>query len=121
MLKALTVEQIRKIINTAEEFNSKKANEHGSSTVVDGSSITLREIQSYMDDERPLAHEIEALSYSARTELIALMWVGGGSEDDFHEALRHAYEKRTDIDYVLGKSLLLPNYLRNGMKKIGPL
>ena len=123
MLKALTTQQIAKIINAAEELNAKS--DRDSSTVVDGSSITANDLKSSFEDEKPLAQEIEALGHAGRMELIALMWVGRGDGDDFDGALRRAYDEALRhtyggaVDYVLAKSPVLPNYLRNGMKRLG--
>ena len=122
MLKALTTQQIAKIINAAEELNAKYP---ASDSITDGSSVTVDDLKSSLDHERLLAQEIEALGHAGRMELIALIWIGRGDGDDFDAALRHAKDEAMShsyggaIDYILAKSPVLPNYLRNGMKKLG--
>jgi hypothetical protein len=53
-------------------------------------------------------------------ELMALMWIGRDTEDNFDEALKQAHKNSNDGDvtYIVDKSPMLPTYLRNGLKRL---
>jgi hypothetical protein len=60
---------------------------------------------------------IQALSNEARTELLALMWLGRGDTNDFATALAHARRTSHDgiVGYLAGKPL--QTYLPLGLTK----
>ena len=64
---------------------------------------------------------IERLSFEARLELKALMWVGRGEDLTFRGALEHGRRISTEDDasYIAAKALALPTYLRDGLREIG--
>lgn len=62
---------------------------------------------------------IEELSPAARSELIAVMWLGRGSEVDFGAALATAIRNvpsAAQVQYILGKPL--QKYLPLGLSKL---
>ena len=68
-----------------------------------------------------LRRAIERLSFEARLELKALMWVGRGEELTFQGALEHGRRISTEEDasYIAAKALALPFHLRDGLTEIG--
>jgi hypothetical protein len=118
MLKYLSVDQLRKIVVEAEQLNAKYSSREGRS--ITGEHLTRDQLIAYTNDENQLKWEVETLSYDARMELLALMWIGRGSEDHFDEALKQAHKNSNDGDvaYIVDKSRMLPTYLRNGLKRI---
>lgn len=118
MLKSLKIDQVNAIIKAANDLNEKYP---PTGTAIRGSDITVEEIAAYHTDEKPLADLLSALNKEARMELMALIWVGRGDEDDFGAAVEYARRNSDDGDvpYIAEKAPALPTYLRDGLKKVG--
>jgi hypothetical protein len=118
MLKSLTVKQVHNIITEAQGLNAK----HPPHPLgISGMTAMTANVVAYANDQRKLKQEIAGLSYDARMELMALMWIGRDFDGDYDAALAHARKSSDegDVDYIADKSPALPTYLRDGLKKIG--
>ena len=115
MLQALTVDRIETIISAAERLIVKyPPSELG---ISGGHDITP-----YLNDSRELEHAIAPVSYDARMELMALMWLGREREEwNFGDAVTYAkkHSDQGDVRYITEKAPSLPLYLREGMRKTG--
>ena len=103
MLNHLTLSQIERISALAERTAEARSYED-------------RRV-AYLD----LRSAIEGLTFEARIELKALMWVGRGDDLTFRGALEHGrrHADQGDAGYIAAKALALPIYLRDGQRQIG--
>lgn len=111
------------IITKAREYDVQVPSvdeDSGSNATDDG------EIDIFDGNDNPTAKElvgaISALNEEARTELLALMWVGRGdfSAEEWQDALGAAREryKGREARYLLGTPLL-GDYLEEGLEVLG--
>ncbi len=116
MLKHLTIPEIENISALAERAARRDSDEpldwHANNHV--------DRIYEYRRRQTPLIDAIARLSFEARMELMALMWIGRGDGFTFEGALQHARRTTSESDaaYMAGKSPL-PRYLRRGLERIG--
>ena len=121
MLKALTVDQVNKIIEAAVALKNKRPiSEHGI-RLSDPAAVDLA--LKALTDSEVLKAEIAKLLPAARAELKALMWFGRDTEEnDFSAVLHEANEDRRaandDAVYISDKAQALPLYLLEGLKKL---
>jgi Protein of unknown function (DUF3775) len=103
MLNHLTISDIENITVLAEQAIAPRSREGRSAA-----HLVLR-------------RAIERLSFEARLELKALMWVGRGEDLTFRDALEHGRRISTEDDasYIAAKALALPFHLRDGLTEIG--
>ena len=103
MLNHLTLLQIERISALAERTTEARSYEDRRVTHLD------------------LRRAIEGLTFEARIELKALMWVGRGDDLTFRDALEHGrrHADQGDAGYIAAKAPALPTYLRDGLTKIG--
>jgi hypothetical protein len=90
------------------------------------SALAERTAEARSYEDRRVAHldlrrAIEGLTFEARIELKALMWVGRGDDLTFRGALEHGrwHADQGDAGYIAAKSPALPTYLRDGLTEIG--
>jgi len=103
MLNHLTISDIENITALAEQ------------------AITPRSREGRSAAHLVLRRAIDRLSFEARLELKALMWVGRGEDLTFRGALEHGRRISTEDDasYIAAKALALPFHLRDGLREIG--
>ena len=79
--------------------------------------ISISERARETDDERPIEDYLNSRTPDEQAELLGLMWYGRDDDGPFTERVQDA---KADLHAVAGymaeKSLLLPDYLRNGLR-----
>jgi hypothetical protein len=120
VLKHLTQSDISAIIAAAERNVAAHPSPERGITLEEGLEMVGRPDPTY----EALKQTIRALSQNARLELMALMWFGRGDEpgETFAELLAEAKRNSDshDVDYIAEKSLALPSYLRDGLRRLRP-
>src|SRR5262249_49411036 len=80
MRKSLTVKQVHKIMTEGQGLNAK----HPPHPLgISGMTAMTANVVAYANDQRKLKQEIAGLSYDARMELMALMWIGRDFDGDY--------------------------------------
>lgn len=128
MLKSLNKSQVEAIIEAAV---AKAADSAAMEKYLYSDQVTLRSHSASdlakeaamgvyeSSDQLRVTHLVSSLDREARTELIALIWLGRGTEIDFQAALKTARRnvpEAAQVAYITAKPLQI--YLPKGLKKI---
>jgi len=104
MLQALTIDQIRQIVEVAEKLTAEDA----TGVVNVGDAIASMSLRTHLHD----------LSAEAMLELKALMWMGKGDCADFDTAVARAKTQDNPIRSITDQATI-PSYLRKGAAMLG--
>jgi hypothetical protein len=124
MLNALSVAEVKKVIESAEELNSKRPISI-EDIFLDEYDKFLDEYGPYLHDSQKLTAQIASLTENARAELKALAWLGrnqcmGRDHESFSDLLEEARQHADSYDpSYIAEMRPLALYLRNGLKKLG--
>jgi hypothetical protein len=114
MLKFISKDEVEAVISASLDLNTKF-----SSRDMGIRRSDFRAVADYLrsPEYSDLKRLIKDLSHDARTELIALIWIGRGDADDVDNAIGRARKNSSegDVDYIVEKAPSLPTYLRKAL------
>jgi hypothetical protein len=117
--KSLRVEDVKEIIRLTSSLNKTEPGGILRFPSKEADELVEKILNGPSPEYSALHGKIESLSQEALLELMALMWVGrdgGDFKDQLEDAGKNSSEG--DVVYITGKSLVLADYLKDGLEAV---
>ncbi|PKP84456.1 MAG: hypothetical protein CVT80_08065 [Alphaproteobacteria bacterium HGW-Alphaproteobacteria-2] len=116
----ITPDKVAEVIVLSRVLDAKVGNWDSESDEDDGE--TILEMRRGDPAEQQLREFIEDMNEDEQASLVAVAWIGRGTfePEDLEEAIQTARDEAVNatVDYLLGMPLL-PDYLEDGLDKLG--
>lgn len=116
MLQSLTRDDLRSVLDHSEQYQGRDR----AGGLAHRAAVYVEDLEN--PHKRALFGSIQKLSARARSELIAVVWVGTGvyQPDEWRAACRHAGKNLRDADLVyLIENGPLSQHLARGLERLG--